>query len=239
MASTSNRDAMYLASVDALAAAVQLGGAVALGSAEAVRQQMVGHLRGFVAQCRDRGIADAETAEGRYALVAFIDDRILKSDWAGRADWQRTPLQLQFYREFTAGENFFRRMGGLIQRGEPVAALEVYYLCLALGFAGALPAAGSGAGPAAQSGAHSYLEAARGVLLRGTQPTSLAPNAIPPELHRARRRAVPIALVVVLTCAGLCLLGLLGLQLSLGHVIDATRGDLAAARPAAAPLGER
>jgi len=47
------------------------------GSASVVRQQMITVLRQFVTRCRDAGIADAETAEARYALVAFIDDRVL------------------------------------------------------------------------------------------------------------------------------------------------------------------
>lgn len=206
-------DAMYLASADVLSAAAQLGQGRAMPSADVVRQQMVELLRDLVVRCRNAGIPDAETAEARYAIVAFVDDRVLKSNWPGRAEWQSHPLQLQFFREFTAGENFFARMRALVQRGQPTWALEAYYLCVALGFAGAMP------GGAGQQGPRAYLDAARTPLLHGAHVDRIAPNAIPAERHRTRVKPFPIVLVAALACAVICLLGLLGLQLSLGSAI--------------------
>ncbi len=227
------QDAMYLASVDALAAAAQIGDGRGLGPPDAVRQQMVALLRQLVANCREAGIADAETAEARYAVVAFIDDRILKSGWPGRGEWQSNPLQLQFFREFTAGENFFARMKSHIQRGEPSFALEAYYMCLALGFAGASPAGG-------QQSARTYLDAARGPLLRGRSADRIAPNAIPSEHHRPRSRSFPIAWVALITCVMLCVAGLVVLNVVLGGLLmrahaeltEAPRGAAAATVPA-------
>src|SRR5437016_3480147 len=111
-------DAMYLATAEVLSAAAQLGQGRAFSTADVVRQQMIDLLRDLVVRCRNAGIPDGETAEARYAVVAFVDDRILKSNWPGRADWQAHPLQLQFFREYTAGENFFARMRALVQRGQ-------------------------------------------------------------------------------------------------------------------------
>ena len=68
--------------------------------------------------------------------MAFIDERILKSNWLGRAEWMKNPLQLELFGEYTAGENFFTRMRALLNRREWSASLEVYYLCLGLGFHG-------------------------------------------------------------------------------------------------------
>jgi type VI secretion system protein ImpK len=135
-------DAMYRACAEVLLAAAKLGEPGHLPGTEALRQEMLGMLRDLVGSCRAAGIPDAETAEARYAIVAFIDDRVLHSNWAGRAEWMKNPLQLQLYREYAAGENFFARMRALLHRNAPSAALEVYYLCLALGFIGALPGAG-------------------------------------------------------------------------------------------------
>ncbi len=113
-------DAMYRACADVLAAAAQIGNGWGAPPAPTLRNDMVAHLRQFVSRCRDAGIPDAETAEARYAIVAFIDDRVLKeSAWAGRAEWMNNPLQLQFFREYAAGENFFGRMRALAQRGGP------------------------------------------------------------------------------------------------------------------------
>ena len=217
---------MYRACVDALTAAAQIGNGWSAPPAATLREEMTAHLRQFVSRCREAGIPDGETAEARYALVAFIDDRVLKeSAWSGRAEWMNNPLQLQFFREYTAGEHFLGRMRALAHRGGPTWALEAYYLCVALGFVGAVSGTGGGA-PAARA----YAESVRAQLLSQGHSGRIAPNAIPAERHRPRRGPFPVAITAALACALVCLLGLIGLQLSLGTVIDRSVRDLAAAR---------
>jgi type VI secretion system protein ImpK len=227
-------DAMYWATADVLAAAAQIGDARIATPSDTLRQQMLALLGQLVTRCRQAGIADAEIAEARYAIVAFIDERVMKSNWPGRAEWQSNPLQLQLYREFTAGENFFGRMRALIHRGSPVLGLEAYYLCVALGFTGALP--GATGAPAAS---RSYLDAARAPLLRGSNADRIAPNAIPAERHRPRPRPFPVAAAAVVACTFLCVLALVGVHFALDRVIGHTADDLAAAGPAAASLPRR
>lgn len=225
-------DLVYNASADVLTAALQIG-QVQNASADAVRNDMVARLRQFVSRCRDAGIGDAEIAEARYALVAFIDDRVLKSGWVGREAWMSNPLQLQFFREYTAGENFFGRMRALLHRGEPLFALEVYYLCIALGFAGAMQPAGASQGP------KSYGDAARAKLLQGVSPDRVAPNAVPTQLHRIRRRALPVAAIAIVACVVICLVALVGLQVALTSAIARATPDplvvKAAQNPARGP----
>ena len=133
-------------------------------------------------------------------------------------------------RTYAAGENFFGRMRALAQRGPPFWALESYYLCISLGFVGAAPgAAGVASFP------RSYADGVRGLLVREGSAGRIAPNAIPIERHRARRRPFPIALSAAVACAIVCLLGLVGLQLSLGSVIERAARDLGAAPPHRAP----
>lgn len=220
---------MYLASVAALSAAVRLSDDRKLPPADVLREQMLGHLRDFVARCRAAGIADVEAAEARYALVAFIDDRILKSNWAGRAEWQKSPLQLQFYREFTAGENFYARMRALVQHGGPAVPLESYYTCLALGFVGAQPSMG---GPQA---ARALLDGGRALLLHGQGADRIAPNAVPTDRHDARPRPFPVARAVVVACAIVCALALLGLHVSMSRVLERTAAHLTAVKTNQAP----
>jgi type VI secretion system protein ImpK len=215
-------DAMYRASADVLAAAARIGNGWGAPPAATLRNDMIELLKQFVVRCREAGVPDAETAEARYALVAFIDDRVLKeSAWAGRAEWMNNPLQLQFFREYAAGENFFGRMRALAQRGGPYLALEAYYLCIALGFVGAAPG-GAGAPRA-------YGQSARSLLLLDGSPDRIAPNAIPVERHRAQRRPFPIAISAAVACAIVCILGLVGLQLSLGTVIERAARELGGA----------
>jgi len=73
----------------------------------------------------------------RYAFCAAIDEIILNSPFAVRADWERRPLQLLVFGDHLAGEHFFDRLEEL--RGKGIArlqSLQVFHMCLLLGFRG-------------------------------------------------------------------------------------------------------
>ncbi len=73
----------------------------------------------------------------KYPLVAFIDETILNSQWQHRERWRDRPLQLHYYGERTAGTRFFTNLAELRRQGEGRRELlEIYHLCLALGFEG-------------------------------------------------------------------------------------------------------
>jgi type VI secretion system protein ImpK len=73
----------------------------------------------------------------KYAMVAFIDEAVLNSAWSFRTTWMGNPLQLQYFGEHTAGEGFFKHLTELRQAGTQfLDVLEIYYLCLQLGFQG-------------------------------------------------------------------------------------------------------
>jgi type VI secretion system protein ImpK len=128
---------LYQVCADVLVTAVQLTQSSSIAGSGDLRQRLIGARERMVNDGRRMGIADADLAEARYALVAFIDEQVMRSDWAGRAEWMSRPLQLDLYRENTAGENFFVRLRALLRAGDRPVAVEVYYLCLLLGFEGA------------------------------------------------------------------------------------------------------
>jgi type VI secretion system protein ImpK len=130
-------ESIYAICSDVLLAALAFPGGLAQLGPEAVRERFGGLLDELISEGRRLGLGKSDLAEARYALVAFIDEQILRSSWAGRGDWMRQPLQLLSYRENSAGENFFRRLKSLLQSPERRPALEVYGLCLAAGFQGA------------------------------------------------------------------------------------------------------
>jgi type VI secretion system protein ImpK len=70
----------------------------------------------------------------RFAIFAWIDESILSSSWKERNRWLGEQLQRIYYQTSDAGEIFFEKLNslGLHQRD----TREVYYLCLAMGFAG-------------------------------------------------------------------------------------------------------
>jgi type VI secretion system protein ImpK len=213
-------DAIYWASAEVLIAATRLGADREMPSHETLRQELLRMLQQMVTRCRQAGIPDKEIAEARYAVVAFIDERVLRSNWPGRVEWMNQPLQLQLYNEFAAGENFFVRMRALIQAGES-RALEIYYLCLALGFVGA-----AGAAQRAQS----MIEGARGRLVALPPGAPLSPHAVPADHYSATMPRRPLVLSLVLSCVLVVGLGVGLLRWSLSSRLERTERDLAAAQ---------
>jgi type VI secretion system protein ImpK len=208
--------ALYWSAAEALLLASQLPLA-RLPSAAEVRQQRVSMLDRMVATARAARVPDADIAEARYALVAFMDEQILKSEWAGRTEWMQEPLQLQLYREYTAGENFFVRLRSLLSTGNRTFALEVYYLCLALGFRGASGAQGEGSSPS------SFTDTARSVLAK-TYPYSnhVSPNARLRDHARPERHSRAPIIAWVVACAALAGGTYLGLHWTIGRAVQST-----------------
>jgi type VI secretion system protein ImpK len=217
---------IYRVCADSLRFALRLPTATDLPTAPELRQRAVAALDGVVTQGRAAGLPEADLAEARYALVAFIDEQVLKSTWSGRAEWMSQPLQLIFYREYTAGENFFVRLRSLLQSGSRPFALEVYYLCLALGFRGAYGVSGD------VSVVNGFVEAARRELMKRLPATTqLGPNALARDLLGADRKSNALLIVLVAGCACLMLLVLIGLHFELRSELgDAIRTLTNAAR---------
>lgn len=73
----------------------------------------------------------------KYVMAALVDEIILHSSWEGSIQWLGQPLQLCFFSEHLAGECFFTRLNILRQDYiNNCDLLEVYYVCLQLGFSG-------------------------------------------------------------------------------------------------------
>jgi type VI secretion system protein ImpK len=74
----------------------------------------------------------------RYALCAFFDEIVLSSSWNMRQDWASRPLQMEYFNDFTAGEEFYRKLDALRPGDDPARreAVEVYATILGLGFRG-------------------------------------------------------------------------------------------------------
>lgn len=172
-----------------------------------LRQRVVTALDTMVGRGRAEGIPDAELAEARYALVALIDEQILKSNWPGRAEWMGQPLQLTLYGEYTAGENFFQRMRVLLQQGQGSPALEIYYLCLALGFRGAHDKTGD------HQALTSFHEAARErVVAAWPAGAKLGPRAEPVDRFGARRASNAPLIALVAGSLVVAILAMVGLE---------------------------
>jgi type VI secretion system protein ImpK len=78
---------------------------------------------------------DAYTA--KFAFCAAVDELVLSSPFAIRTEWERRPLQLALFGEQLAGEKFFQHLEECRAQGAArLQSLEVFHMCLLLGFQG-------------------------------------------------------------------------------------------------------
>jgi type VI secretion system protein ImpK len=139
---------MYWACSDPLTLASQLANARDLPSPDVLQRRVAGLFDQMTRKCREAGFPDEDSLEAKYAIAAFTDEQIFRSAWPGRAQWMGQPLQLVYFNENTAGEGFFQRMARLQSQPQRVHVLEIYYLCLCLGFQGQYAVrGGEGLGP--------------------------------------------------------------------------------------------
>jgi len=103
--------------------------------AETLRQSITN----VISECEReayRSNSHEDVEDAKFALVAFVDETILSSDSSLKMGWMAKPLQLQLYNRFDAGEHFFEKMSTYLGDSSRIQVLEVYYLCLTLGFKG-------------------------------------------------------------------------------------------------------
>ena len=99
-----------------------------------LRGQLNGLLEGFVKHPLVQSVSGVEAEQARFALVAWADEMVLRTDWPGREQWIQDPLQLQLFHTNRGGDEFFERLARL--RAEETDAREVFFLCLVFGFEG-------------------------------------------------------------------------------------------------------
>ncbi len=85
------------------------------------------------------GYGSADVKDAEFAVVAFLDETILSSRQPAAEEWRRRPLNTELFGQAIAGDVFFDRLLEIERRPDSskmADVLEVYLLCLLLGFEG-------------------------------------------------------------------------------------------------------
>jgi type VI secretion system protein ImpK len=108
-----------------------------LGDPASLRK-LIGYFLGlFEKNCKALRIPDDSINDTKYALVALIDETVLSTASACRDYWFSRPLQLDLFGDNIAGEEFFNKLQKMLISIETKKdVLEIYYICLSLGFEG-------------------------------------------------------------------------------------------------------
>lgn len=159
-----------------------------VSDAESFRHHIREALRAAAQQGRDvAGYSSDDVKYAIFAVVAFLDESILNSRNPVFADWPRKPLQEEMFGHHIAGEIFFQNLDQLLGRDDSSAladVLEVYYLCLLLGFKGRYVAGNQGELKVMMDRTGEKIRR-----IRGAVPELSPAWALPPEAPRIYRDA--------------------------------------------------
>ncbi|RMM87660.1 type IVB secretion system protein IcmH/DotU [Pseudomonas savastanoi] len=156
-------------------------------------------------QARSANYSVEQVKDAQYALCAFLDESVLRSgDNDMRRHFEMEPLQFRYFGVHLAGEGFFEKIELLrADVKKNLDVLEVYHLCLALGFEGKF-----GLG---QKDQLRYLANTLGqdIARYRKTPKALSPDwALPDQVSQMLRHEVPVWLCLVLialVCLGVYL----------------------------------
>ncbi len=179
------------------------------------RNQMKAAIHAAESAATASGYPAEDTRLATFAMVAFLDESILNSNNPVFADWARMPLQEELFGGHTAGEIFFQCIDRLLSRSDsPQLAdvLEVFALCLLLGYRGRYSLSG-------QEGIRTVLEAISDKMQRIRGPARpLSPNwSAPQEAVRAKAYDAWVRRLTfgAIGCLALALILFVGFKLSL------------------------
>ena len=110
-----------------------------LGDSAVFRTDVRSSLREAEKHAQTLNYPPEEIRTASFAVVSLLDETILNSSNSDFRDWAQKPLMLDLFGVLNAGETFFEYVRATLERKEsqPIAdLLEVFFLCLALGFRG-------------------------------------------------------------------------------------------------------
>jgi type VI secretion system protein ImpK len=201
-ASTGRRGQLALALQEVFTATARLrANRQVAADAESFRTHIKGLLSGAEREARRLGYGADDVATALYASVAFLDESVLNSAQPMFAGWPSRPLQEELFGGHMGGEHFFQHLRQLLTRNDSddvADLLEVFQLCLLLGFQGRYSAGDRGELRSLQAATQDQLQRIRGAF------GELAPGWAPPAREAVRRQRDPWVLglsVAAAVCA--------------------------------------
>lgn len=208
-----------------------------VGNPEDLRDRAMQALRNFDSECRAAQVPQEQLRAAHYALCAALDDTALATPWGQSSSWAARSLSSTFHQDVRSGERFFDLLAGMQKEpGRYLAALEVCYLCLSLGFRGKyrLDSRGGAEVERLREGLYQLLASAGGSWERELSPRWRGVDAP----HQGPGRRVP-GWVIATVALALLALGYVLTSLHVSSRGDALQERLVSLPPAQAPALER
>jgi type VI secretion system protein ImpK len=107
------------------------------GDIGGLHQRLIGEIRTFEGRMRDAGIRQEVILSARYLICSVLDESVLNTPWGGESAWSQRTLLSIFHNETSGGEKCFLILDRLRQSpAENIEIIELFYICLSLGFEG-------------------------------------------------------------------------------------------------------
>jgi type VI secretion system protein ImpK len=110
-----------------------------LPNSQGFRTNILAALKSALEQAKGYGYSSDSNQLACFAVVALLDESVLKLQSPAFADWAQRPVQEEMFGHNRAGEVFFDNLRSLLARPDSqdtAEILEVYCLCMLLGFRG-------------------------------------------------------------------------------------------------------
>lgn len=122
---------------DILLIVIKMRDAEDLGDTAPLRKLIHYYIKQLEKNCSVIGIPPETINSVKYAMVAILDETVLSNKGPAREFWIMNPMQLELYGTNLAGEEFYNKLEIMLQEPEKnMSGLEVFYICLCLGFQG-------------------------------------------------------------------------------------------------------
>ncbi|MBK8207947.1 MAG: DotU family type IV/VI secretion system protein [Planctomycetes bacterium] len=123
---------------EVFAFAFQLKASKDPGKAADVKQSVVRLFSEFETAARSGGYKAENISSAKYALTAFIDELVLAGSAPMKDEWAGSPLQLELFNDFAAGEEFYTKLKTVRASGDAESreVAGVFFLALTHGFKG-------------------------------------------------------------------------------------------------------
>jgi type VI secretion system protein ImpK len=111
----------------------------AVSDANAFRTNIQAGLRAAEKDAVKKAYAPDDIRNATLAVVAFLDESVLNSSNPVFSSWHSMPLQEEMFGHHVAGETFFDNLEKLLSRqdtNDVADVIEVYALCLLMGYKG-------------------------------------------------------------------------------------------------------
>lgn len=102
-----------------------------------LHQRLANEIRDFEVRAREQGVRQEVVLSARYLMCTILDEAVLNTPWGSDSAWGQRSLLAVFHSETSGGEKCFLVLDRMRQNpAENLDILELFYICLSLGFEG-------------------------------------------------------------------------------------------------------